>query len=190
MSQVLQKPMTSEEFLAWEARQEFKWEFDGQRPVAMTGGSFGHSRVQGNLITALNNRLRGKPCQACGPDVRVPTIPGRYRYPDAVVVCTPISLEALQITDPVVIFEVLSDSTMDTDRTDKVAEYCALPSVQRYVMLDQKRAWATSINRIPTGWGFESLDASRTLALLELGIELPIAELYEGLSLPQSDPSP
>ena len=71
MSQPRHEPMTPEQFLAWEARQDLKWEFDGFQPVAMTGGTFGHSRIQGNLIAALIARLRGRPCQPCGPDVRV-----------------------------------------------------------------------------------------------------------------------
>lgn len=41
MSASLQKPMTKQEFLAWEEGQEFKWEFDGFGPVAMTGVSIG-----------------------------------------------------------------------------------------------------------------------------------------------------
>jgi hypothetical protein len=34
--------MTLAEFLAWEESQEFRWEFDGFEPVAMTGGIFRH----------------------------------------------------------------------------------------------------------------------------------------------------
>ncbi len=37
MSVALRKPMTVAEFLAWEERQELRWEFDGFQPVAMTG---------------------------------------------------------------------------------------------------------------------------------------------------------
>ena len=135
MSSAQAKPMTSAEFLAWEERQELKWEFDGIRPVAMTGATFAHSLVQGNIITALNNRLRGSACRVCGPDMRVPTGQGRYRYPDAVVTCAPPALNALEIADPVVIFEVLSASTSTNDRTTKLSEYLSLPSLRHYVML-------------------------------------------------------
>ena len=41
MNVVLRKPMTLEAFLAWEERQELRYEFDGFQPIAMTGGTFG-----------------------------------------------------------------------------------------------------------------------------------------------------
>ena len=119
MNVALRKPMTAAEFLAWEERQELKWEFDGFQPVAMTGGTFAHTRIQGNLITALNNRLRGRPCRPCGPDMKVET-GGKYRYPDALVTCSPMPPDATVAADPVVIFEVLSKSTSRDDRTVKL----------------------------------------------------------------------
>lgn len=183
MSQAQRTRMTPEEFLAWEARQEFKWEFDGFAPVAMTGATDAHAAVQGNIVTALNNRLRGKPCYVRGLDIKVQTGPG-YRYPDAFVSCTPVPPGAIVATEPVVIFEVLSDSTARTDRTIKASEYCALPSVQRYVLLEQDQAWATVIARTPSGWGIEFLSAVDTLRMPEIGVEVPVSELYEGVAFP------
>ncbi len=66
MSQMLREAMTPEEFLAWEAKQELKWEFGGFQPVAMVGATLVHVAIQGNIITALNNRLRGEPCRPFG----------------------------------------------------------------------------------------------------------------------------
>ena len=39
MSVALHKPITLAEFLAWEERQELRYEFDGFEPVAMAGGT-------------------------------------------------------------------------------------------------------------------------------------------------------
>jgi Uma2 family endonuclease len=47
------KPWTIETFLAWEERQELRFEFDGFQPVAMTGGTFEHDAIQVNIVTAL-----------------------------------------------------------------------------------------------------------------------------------------
>jgi len=182
MSQLQRKPMTAAEFLAWEARQELKWEFDGFQPVAMTGGTVAHSAIQGNLITTLNTRLRGKPCRPHGPDLKI-EIGSKYRYPDALVSCTPMPPDATFAADPVVIFEILSESTAQTDRTAKLMEYRSLPSVQRYVMLEQNQAVATVITRVETGWNLEVLDAAGTLAMPEIDIEFPISELYDGVEL-------
>ena len=46
MADALAKPMTLESFLAWEERQELRYEFDGFRPIAMTGGTYAHARIQ------------------------------------------------------------------------------------------------------------------------------------------------
>ena len=91
MSQLQLKPMTAAEFLAWETKQELRWEFDGFQPVAMTGGTVAHSIIQGNLITVLNNRLRGKPCRPYRPDLKV-EIGSKYRYPDAFGSCSRVTL--------------------------------------------------------------------------------------------------
>ncbi len=182
MSQLQYETMTPAEFLAWEARQELKWEFDGFQPVAMTGGTIAHSVIQGNLITALNVRLRGTPCQSYGPDVKVEIGP-KYRYPDAFVSCTPVARDATVVADPVVIFEVLSESTAKTDRTTKLMEYRSLPSVQRCVLLEQDQAFATVVTRTETGWTLEMLDASGVLAMPEIGVEVAMADLYERLDV-------
>ena len=187
MSLALRKVMTPEEFLAWEAGQELKWEFDGLEPVAMVGGTDAHAAIQANIIIALGNCLRGKPCYVRGPDIKVRTGPG-FRYPDAFVSCTPVARGATVAADPVVIFEVLSESTARIDRTTKLTEYCSLPSVQRYVLLEQDQAFATVVSRAATGWGLEPLDAGGVLVMPEIGLEVPMAELYDGLDLPPPDP--
>jgi hypothetical protein len=71
MSVAMRRRMTLDAFLAWEAGQELRWEFDGFAAVAMTGGTAGHSAIQRNLTTALANRLRGKPCQAYTSDLKI-----------------------------------------------------------------------------------------------------------------------
>ena len=186
MSQVLRKVMTPEEFLAWEAKQELKWEFDGFEPVAMVGATLVHAAIQGNILIALGNRLRGRPCRPYGSDVKVQIGP-RYRYPDALVSCSPTIPGVTVAADPVVIFEVLSESTARTDKTTKLTEYCSLPSVQRYVMLEQDQAFATVVSRAAAGWGLETLGADGVLAMPEIGVEVAMAELYEGLDLAPLD---
>ena len=70
MNLAMRKPMTLAEFLAWEERQELRYEFDGSEPVAMAGGTATYADIQANLTTALRSRLRGKPCKFYGSDLR------------------------------------------------------------------------------------------------------------------------
>ncbi len=174
--------MTLPEFLAWEARQPFRHEFDGLRPVAMTGGTAAHALIQRNLAISIDARLRGTPCTFYGSDLKIETA-GRIRYPDGFVVRTPAPPRITLVRDPVVIFEVLSTSTSGTDRITKNQEYAALPSVQRYVMLEQDRIGATIFARIGPDWLGHILTDDAILALPEIGLTIPLAELYEGVDL-------
>ncbi len=148
----------------------------------MAGGTSAHAIIQRNLITALTNRLRGKPCRPYGSDMKIEAA-GAIRYPDAFV-CTPVPLDATVVDDPVVIFEVLSPSTATTDQFAKNREYAATPSVQRYVMLAQDRQAATVFAREGTDWVGRLLGENATLAMPEIGIEIPLAELYADLEAP------
>ncbi len=178
MSAVL-KPMSLEAFLDWESQQEFKYEFDGFQPVAMTGVSGAHSTIQANLMGLLFNRLRGHHCRAHGSDLKIQVV-GRIRYPDAFIVCTPVSSEALVVHDPVVVFEILSPSTSDKDHFEKNLEYRDTPSIERYVMLEQSSRGATVFSRAGDDWVGHVLTGDDDLALPEVGITLSLAELHEG----------
>ena len=95
--------------------------------------------------------------------------------------CTPVARNVTVAADPVVIFEVMSESTSRTDRTTKLLEYRSLPSVQRYVMLEQDQAVATVFTRAETGWGLDKLGVGDVLLMPEIGVEVPVSELYDGL---------
>ncbi len=181
MNLALRKPMTLAEFLEWEERQPMRYEFDGVGPVAMTGGTAGHADVQRNLAIAVGGRLRGKSCRFYGSDLKFQVAEGHVRYPDGMVVCSPVDRTATVIYDPVIVFEVLSPSTTRDDRIVKAREYQAAPSVQRYVMLEQDAVGATVYARSGNAWTHEILVADSILALPEIGVSLPLAELYEGV---------
>jgi Uma2 family endonuclease len=117
----LQKPMSLTELLAWEGRQELRYEFDGFQPVAMTGGTASHESIGIALRALLFNRLRGGPCRLWGPTAKI-EVQGRIRYPDACVSCTPVAPDATIIRGPVVVFEVLSPITSRVDRIEKLRE--------------------------------------------------------------------
>lgn len=180
--------MTTEEFLAWEEGQELRWEFDGFTPVAMTGGTAGHAAIERNLVAALTFRLRGRPCQVYTSNLKI-GVAGSIRYPDAFVVCTPVPRNATVVTDPVVVFEVLSPSTASIDHFVKNQEYRDTPSIQRYVILEQDFIGATVFARTANDWVGHVLGADAILAMPEIGIEVPLTEFYEGVVFEPAGPT-
>ncbi len=181
--------MTLDEFLAWERRQDLRYEFDGARPVAMTGGTVEHSEIATNLVEALRRRLQGRPCRAFRGDLKI-VVAGRIRYPDATVTCSPVPRGTDMIPEPVVVFEVLSATTAATDRIEKNEEYRLTPSIRRYVMLEQARRAATVFSRAGDDWAGHVLTGDAVLAMPEIGVDLPLAEAYAGIEFATDDPSP
>jgi Uma2 family endonuclease len=178
------REMSEAEYLAWEEGQEVRHEFDGTRPVAMTGGTVNHELVRMNLTLALASALRGRPCRPFGPTSRMPTTRGRYRYPDVLVTCTPQSGRSRDITDPVVVFEIMSPTTSRSDRGVKLTEYLSIPSLRRYVLLEQDSAMATVISRADDHWRIDvPRGTEAAVPLPEIGIELALSDIYAGVEL-------
>lgn len=181
MNVALRRGMTLEEFLAWEECQEEQWEFDGFAPVAMVGGMLAHATICTNLAAGLKNRLRGGPCRVFVEGLKI-IAAGSTRYPDAFVACGPFPPGATVAENPVVVFEVESPGTARVDYGLKNAEYRATPSILRYVILAQDRIMATIYARQGEAWvGALITDAEAMLDMPEIGVTLPLAELYEGL---------
>ena len=125
-------------------------------------------------------RLARKPCRPLGPNVNF-IADGRARYPDAIVVCRPVSPTATATVadDPVVVFEVLSEGSSEIDLIDKNREYRATPSIQRYVVLQQMHKAAIVFVRRQDGWLSEIVSADDArLNLPEIGIAVPLHEVY------------
>lgn len=185
MNVALRHAMSLEQFLAWAENQDQRYEFDGFRPVAMTGGTIRHSRLQRRLLACLDARLRGGPCEPLGPDAGIRTIGDIVRYPDALVTCTPQNDEGKLVSGAVVVFEIVSPGSSRLDRIVKVKEYQAVASVRRYVILEQTSIAATAIARTEQGpWTVDVFTEGAALPLAELGIEIPLADIYAGVAMP------
>jgi Uma2 family endonuclease len=178
--------MTIEQFLAWEEQQELRHEFDGFEAVAMTGGTDAHEAIGGTLRALLREHLRGKPCRVRGPTMKIEVM-GRIRYPDAFVYCTPVPAGETVIRNAVVVFEVLSPGTSRTDRIEKLREYQATESIQRYVILEQDSVAATVFVRQGPDWNARALTAGDALRMPEIEVELPLSDIYVDAPLNSQD---
>lgn len=187
MNVALRRPvMTREKFFAWAQTQQERFEFDGFKPVAMTGGTLDHNRITLNLHRALYARLRGTGCEALGADAGVATVGNTVRYPDALITCTRASGDALLTPDVLTVFEVVSSTSDRVDRIVKAREYRAVASIRRYVIVERLSIALTVLYRADAGaeWTSTTLISGDTLAMPEVGIEVPVDEFYEGLDLP------
>src|SRR3954468_19945896 len=100
---------TSEEYLVLERQAEHKSEYIDGEIYAMTGASWSHATIAGNVFLSLQTQVRGHGCQAFGSDVRVRVTRSRYTYPDVGVVCGKPQLEDSHgdtLLNPKVIVEV------------------------------------------------------------------------------------
>ena len=176
MNVAARKPsMSLDQFLAWEDRQDGRWEFDGFEPRAMVGASTIHNQIVGALEFALRRRLR-TPCRVYRETMRL-RLAETARYPDLMVVCAPL-VDAVELTNPVVVIEVLSASTSREDRIDKNREYEATPGILRYILLEQDTIAAAVYARDGNRWVRSTVTGDGVLLMPETGIELPLAEAY------------
>jgi Uma2 family endonuclease len=182
MDTVLDRPWTTESFLAWEDQQEFKYEFDGRHVIPMTGGSIAHQRIVANAWLTLLGLIGDRPLMVL-QEMRLRIGP-QIRYPDVVICAGPLEQSTRTLTDALVVFEVLSDDTATTDRVVKLRDYAALPSLRSYVLLEQTAVAATLFHRDAGGEWRASPHTDGALALPGVDLAVPLAELYRGLTFP------
>ena len=182
MDTVLDRPWTTETFLAWEDRQEGKYEFDGRRVVQMTGGSLAHQEGVFNLRVLLGRLLAGTLYRPAH-EMRLMIGP-RVRYPDVLVLAGPLEQTTRTLTDAVAIFEVLSDDTATTDRVEKLIEYTEVPALRAYVLLEQTAMAATLFQSEPGGAWTATAHTAGDLVLPGIELTIPLADTYHGLTFP------
>ncbi|MGI4744632.1 MAG: Uma2 family endonuclease [Janthinobacterium lividum] len=188
MNIALRKSMTQEEFFDWAGAQEGRYEFDGFQPVAMVGGTGNHARIIRNINFQLTSRLGDGPCEALASDAGIQTVGNRIRYPDGVVTCRPFDGTRHIIPEPVIVFEVVSASSARDDRNGKLREYHAVPSIRRYILVEQAVMVLTVFSRqSDQPWSALSLGEGDTLVLPEIGVEVPVVDLYRRVDFAEPD---
>lgn len=147
-----QQPVTIADYLAGERESEQKYEYVDGNIYAMAGASLAHNLITGNCYGLLWNHLRGKPCYLVTTDMLLKTSENSFRYPDLMVVCeNDPSTDAYVRENPLLIIEVLSNATRRKDKTEKRAEYLAIPSVLEYMLIEQDFA-QVQLQRRRTNW--------------------------------------
>lgn len=172
-----------EAYLAWEATQVEKYEYHAGEVFAMVGATLSHNTAALNVAVALKNRLRDRPCRVFGDGTKVQIeAADAVLYPDVVVTCDDRDRgpEDRFLAYPLVVVEVLSESTAAYDRGDKFALYRRLTSLREYVLIDVRSRRAESF-RFNAAGHWELHDCPDQIELSSLGVAIPVTEVFEGL---------
>lgn len=156
MTHPAQRSFTLDDYWAVEMSSPLRHEYVNGSIYAMAGGSPRDNEVAANILYALRRALDDTSCRPVGSDQRIRVSNREYTYADVTVYCGRIEIAPGPPPDtavnPVVIVEVLSDSTRAYDHGDKRQMYQSMPSVQEIWLVEPDASAITVWRRHPTGW--------------------------------------
>ena len=184
---------TLNEYLAFEETSEIKHEFIDGRVYAMAGGTFDHNLISNSLAVTVGRQLRAG-CRGLSSDQKIYIESAdEVTYADLSIVCGDPSFAGnttVLLTNPRVIFEVLSPSTEKWDRNGKWTLYQMIPSLTDYVLVSQDTAQIDHYTRADGGrWLYQRVAGiNGELTISSIGCTLPLVEIYDGIEL-QAEPA-
>ena len=154
------KVISWDDYVRSEQTSDVRHEFINGQVFAMSGSSWNHNRIAGDIFSDLCIKLRGKPCEAFVNDLRLRIDLGDEQfgyYPDVMVVCDKKDQRKSHVTNPTVVFEVLSKSTARIDRREKLLAYQGVAELQAYVMVEQSHPQVI-VHRRSNHWRAETIN--------------------------------
>jgi len=173
-----------EEYLTVERKSEIRHEYLDGEVFAMAGASREHNQISANIVRVLGNQLLERPCSVFSSDMKVKIREiEKYTYPDIVVVCGEEAFEDENndvLLNPVVIMEILSDSTEAYDRGDKFAHYQLLGSLAEYLLISQYSCRVERFaRRDDATWIYSKYQNLEDVVVIEAaGCQLPVSGIY------------
>lgn len=185
MSDAAVRRMSLDEFLVWDDGTDTRYELIGGFPVAMAPGVEGHWTLSVRLATRIDAALSiRRPCRA-GAEVGSldPDRNDTYFVVDIGVTCAPYDRRRQYMQDPILLVEILSPGTERHDRKIKVPVYQRIVSVQEILLVDSDSRYAEIHRRQGEQWIIQIItEPEGMIPLASVGIEIPMAELYEGFT--------
>jgi Uma2 family endonuclease len=187
----LQERKSREEYFALlESDPTHRYEYLDGDIYMMTGGSPDHSIIGNNIGRILGNLLQGRRCIVYNSDLYVEL--DNYRVcPDVTVSCDPRDRAAKDaIRYPSLVVEVLSPNTEARDRGRKSLRYRACPTIQEYLLVSADAPIIELVRREKNGfWTLSTLGLDDSVALTSLGVQFPVAEVYQNISFMDEEES-
>jgi Uma2 family endonuclease len=183
-----ERPMTPEEFYAWQEPMDEKYELVDGYPVKMTPAETRrHDQIVVNIIAEIESQLHGSDCHGFTSAITIATRPETRRRADVGVDCGPYRDEDYAASNPKLVVEVLSSSD-ELDQSNKVNEYKALDCLDQLLVIEQNAPQVLCCARgYDHSWDAtlaEGLDA--TVNVPGLGITLKLEQVYADLDVPFS----
>lgn len=185
MVQAAHHRFTFEDYVELEEESGIKHEFVAGSIFALAGGTPEHAAVTANVTRLLGNALAGRPCRVYSPDLRVRVrATGLGTYADVTVICESLELDPEDskrhtALNPKLLVEVLSPSTEDYDRGDKLGHYKQIPSLEEVLLVAHDRREVEVVRREPDGtWSRHIAREGDALRLVSLDCELAVADIY------------
>ena len=169
-------------YLAWEGTQPERNEYIAGEVFAMVGETQTHNLAAGNLAILLRSQLKGSPCRVFIESVKTRIEAADcFSYPDVVVTCDPRDRQTpVYVSYPLLVVEVLSDSTVAFDRGAKFAAYRKLESLQDYVLVDVATQRIEVFRRnAENNWVLYDYGMGDVLELASLSLRLDVAEVLD-----------
>ena len=182
--------MTLDEFLHWDDGTETRYELIAGFPVAMPPPAEIHRALAVRLVSRIDGALASRrPCNAqIEAGVTRVDRADTYFVADIATTCAPIEPGRQAIEEPFLIVEILSPGTERHDRRVKLPAYRQIDSVQEILLIASDAIYAELHRRSGAQWITEILrGGDAVLALASVGIEVRLADLYEGIALPDAE---
>jgi len=179
------KVYSCEEYLNLEEKSEEKHEYHNGEIIPMTGGTTNHNLLAGKFYALLLSLLNDEKYQVYIGDVRLWIEDyNRYTYPDVMVIKgEPIYQGKGQniVTNPLLIVEVLSNSTKDYDHNDKFDSYRTLATFQEYLLVDQYQFYVKQFKKTEQNeWLLKDYRGENSIVQLSsLNLNISLNELYK-----------
>ena len=184
-------PLSPKEYLNNERASDTRHEYLNGQVSPVTGASWAHNQITSNLVVALGNKLAERPCSVYVSDMKVRTQTketNKYSYPDVVVTCGDESFGDDKndvLLNPLLIIEVLSESTEAYDRGLKFFHYQLIPSLSDYLLVTQDFCRVEHYQRREDPqWVYsEYHDPQDVVEIATLSCSLTMAEIYRRFGL-------
>ncbi len=169
-------PISAEEYLQREKHSDIKHELINGHVYAMAGASKNHDRIIMNLAGEFRNHLKNSPCEPFAADVKVKA-GANFFYPDVMVVCENNDTDPYYTESPVILIEILSQSTRRIDQTIKRKAYQQLSSLKEYVLIEQDFV-DIEFCRKSEGWQSNHYFLGDNVHFESIDLTLPVEEIY------------